>query len=491
MKAVVAQFIFESNTFNSVPAELELFTRGGTWLTEENAIRDWAAQVPSQLSGSVTVLEAAGWTVVPVFAAMCGSPAGRMSQACFATIRDELSRRLRAALPADAVLLHLHGAACAIGEDDVEGNLLAMVREELGFQGLIVLSLDLHANITRRMLVHADIVTAYRTMPHCDFAATGERAARLALRGTVPRSRTLAKVAALIPPTDTTHLEGRFAHILSRAREFESRPGIEDVSVFPVQPWMDVAELGSSIVITGTDALLAKQLARELAEEWYGQRHEWRTGVQSWEAITARLAHRPAQPWILVDSGDTTTGGSTGRSAEALRHLRPFAATFPGEVLLWVVDPATVAQAHRMTGGVFRVGEPAVEWNARVIHRGPGRYRARGLAYTGQEFSMGPTVVLSDGQLRLVVSSEPVLGADPALFECVGLSPDTALAVLVKSFTGWRAGFQAAGERGLVFDGPGCTSLVFAGLPFSPERRAGLFPLSQNPPSPVTIWHST
>lgn len=491
MKAVVAQFIFESNTFNPIAAELELFTRGGTWLTEEAALRAWSARAPSQLSGSLAVLESAGWTTAPVFAAMCGSPAGRMSRACFAAIRRELAERLRAALPADAVVLHLHGAACAVGEDDVEGNLLAMVREELGHRGLLVLSLDLHANITRRMLTHADAVTAYRTMPHCDFVATGERAARLVLRGSARRTRTMAKMTALIPPTDTSHLEGRFARILARAREFEARPGIEDVSVFPVQPWMDVAEMGSSIVVTGTDGALARQLAQELADEWYGQRHDWQTGVQTWAAITARLATKPSLPWILVDSGDTTTGGSTGRSAEALRQLRPMAETLPGEVLLWVVDPATVAQARGMTEGVFCVGEPPVEWRARVIYDGPGRYRARGLAYTGQEFSMGPTVVLSAGQLRLVVSSEPVLGADPALFECVGLSPDQALAVQVKSFAGWRAGFQAAGDRGLVFDGPGCTSLVFSQLPFHSERRASLFPLHENPPTPVTLWQST
>jgi microcystin degradation protein MlrC len=177
MKAVVAQFIFESNTFNPVPAEQELFTRGGTWLTDEAALRAWSVKAPSQLSGSLAVLEPAGWTTAPVFAAMCGSPAGRLSRACFAAIRRELAERLRAALPAEAMVLHLHGAASAIGEDDVEGNLLAMVREELGHRGLLVLSLDLHANVTRRMLTHADAVTAYRTMPHCDFVATGERAA--------------------------------------------------------------------------------------------------------------------------------------------------------------------------------------------------------------------------------------------------------------------------------------------------------------------------
>ena len=42
-----------------------------------------------------------------------------------------------------------------VGEDDTEGHILEKVRTELGFKGLVVLSLDLHANFTRRMLEHA------------------------------------------------------------------------------------------------------------------------------------------------------------------------------------------------------------------------------------------------------------------------------------------------------------------------------------------------
>jgi len=490
MKAAVAQFIFESNTFNPEPVELELFTHGGTWQTTEPSVRAWAAQAPSQMSGSLRVLEAAGWQTAPVFAAMTGSPAGRLSPKCFAQLRSEMARALRAALPADALLLHLHGAACAVGEDDVEGHLLAMVRDELGYRGVVVLSLDLHANVTRRMLQHADAVTAYRTMPHSDFVETGARAARLALRGRRSRSRTLAKMAALIPPTDTSHTQGRFAQVLGQARRMETTPGIEDVSVFPVQPWLDVAEMGSSVVITSDNAALARPMAEELAAQWYAQRRDWRSGVLDWSEIKGRLQEQGGAPWILVDSADATTGGSAGRSAEALRQLLPLANRLPGAVLLWVVDRAAVAQAGGCRHGRFRLGRPPVEWTAEVIFAGEGRYRARGGAYTGQEFSMGRTVVLCGGQLRVVVSSEPVLGADPAFYECVGLVPDQALAVQVKSFMGWRAGFNAGGERGLIFDGPGCSSLLFSGLPFGIEQRARLFPLNENPPNPVTLWQS-
>ena len=103
---------------------------------------------------------------------------------------------------------------------------------------------------------------------------------------------------------------------------------------------------------------------------------------------------------------------------------------------------------------------------------------------------MGRYAVLAAGRLRIVVSTDPVFGSDPAFYERAGLEPDRALAVEVKSMMGWRAGFQAGADRGLVFDGPGCTSLEFARLPFTGARR-DLFPISLQPPTPLTLWQST
>jgi len=489
MKVALAQFIFESNTFNPVEAGLEVFTRGGTWLTGPEAVRAWCKGADSQMAGSLTVLAAAGCDAWPGWVAMCGTPAGRLSAECFRTIRTTLADSLRPALPADAILLHLHGAVCSADEDDVEGNLLEMVRHELGFTGRLVISLDLHANVTRRMLAQVDAVTAYRTMPHVDFRTTGERAARLVLR-TGATVRTLAKIAALIPPTDTHHATGRFAEILWQARQIEAQPGMLDVSVFPVQPWMDIAEMGTSVVITsepgsGAAAALA---ARALAEAWYAQRRQWRTGVRSWDEIRATLRARGNRPWILVDSADATTGGSSGASAEAVQQLWDLRNELPGEVLLWVVDAeacAAAAQGARQ----FRLGTQRCAVEADVIHAGEGCYRARGRAYTGQQFSMGPAVVLRAGQLRIVVSSRGALGADPAFYECVGLHPDTALAVHVKSLMGWRAGYDAPEAQGLIFDGPGCTALNFTRLAYTGKRRE-LYPISDSSPSPVSLWQS-
>jgi len=440
------------------------------------------------MSGSLEELGAAGWVTEPVFAAMCRSPSGRLSEGAFSRIRTELADRLRAALPADGVLLHLHGAACAVGQDDVEGNILELVRTELGFQGVLVVSLDLHANVTTRILQHADAVTAYRTMPHTDFVATGVRAARLLMNTGSRRSRTLAKIRALVPPTDASDVEGWFADLQARARQLELSPGIEEICLFPVQPWMDVADLGSSVVITGEDRDAGFRAALALANAWYDSRHAWRTGLRHWDEIRNQLKEKRSQPWLLVDSADATTGGSTGRSAEAVRELLPMANDMPGEIFLWVVDPAAVIAAER-GDRCFSLGDQAIELSANVEWCGEGSYVARGRSYTGQTFSMGRAAVLSVGQLKIVVSTSPTFGSHPAFYECVNLSPNRALAVHVKSHMGWRAGFDADAGRGLIFDGPGCTTLNFARMPF--RSKPDLYPISPEPKKPIELWQSS
>lgn len=488
MKVALVQFIYESNTFNPVPAEVECFTRQGTWLTAPAAIRQWAAGTDTQLQSSLTTLTAAGAETLPCFVAVCGTPGGRLSAACHQQVRTAMREGLAGVMPVDAMVLHLHGAVCAVGEDDVEGELLAMIRGELAFHGPVVVSLDLHANVTPRMLEHADTITAYRTAPHVDFAETGGRAAQLLLAGAKETSRTLAKIAALIPPTATDHARGHFARMLQRARECERDPAIIDISLFPVQPWLDVEGLGSSVVVVARDAAVGARVAQTLAQEWYEQRHEWSTGVRDWADLKSVLSRPVTEPWLLVDTADATTGGSAGSSAEAVVQLWPQRENLPGEVLLWVVDPAAVALggAGELTVPLGEARFPVV---GEVMFRGECRFRPRGRAYTGQTVSCGQAMVMAAGRLRIVVTEQGCLCSDPAFFECLGLFPAAALAVQVKSLLGWQAGYEVGPERGLYFDGPGTTSLNFSRLPFSRERR-DLFPLSDSPARPLSLWQS-
>ncbi len=363
-------------------------------MTESSAIRRWARSSRAQLAGSLDTLALTADTTDPCFVAICGTPGGRLSHDCHQTIRTTFADCLRRALPADTLILHLHGAVCAAGVDDVEGDLLSLVRHEIGFTGRIILSLDLHANVTPLMLAHIDALTAYRTFPHQDFYETGQRAAHL-IRHSSPTVRTLARIPALIPPTATTHGSGHFAALLTAARALELSSEIIDISLFPVQPWLDIDGLSSSVVVTSTSAQAGASAARELAERWFAYRETWTTGLMTWPEITVTLtATAPApRPWLLVDTADATTGGSDGHSAAAIINLWPHRHDLPGDLLLWVVDPAAVSALLRGETTV-NLGQQKLSVTAEIIFSGECQFSPRGQAYQGQNFSCGEAVVL-------------------------------------------------------------------------------------------------
>jgi len=95
----------------------------------------------------------------------------------------------------------------------------------------------------------------------------------------------------------------------------------------------------------------------------------------------------------------------------------------------------------------------------------------QGRSYRGIETSMKGAAVIETGKLQIVAAREPTLGVmDPAFYECVGLNPESALAVQVKSLTGWMSGYEGCADQGLYVDGPGATSLRFTALSFLPPN---------------------
>src|SRR2546422_10567015 len=65
---------------------------------------------------------------------------------------------------------------------DADGEILTRLRCALGPAFPLAVTLDLHGNISERLVNHAGIVVAYRTCPHVDQFECGQRAARLLVR---------------------------------------------------------------------------------------------------------------------------------------------------------------------------------------------------------------------------------------------------------------------------------------------------------------------
>jgi hypothetical protein len=91
----------------------------------------------------------------------------RPTHATFRTLIDELTRRVSEALPADGVVLNLHGAMVAEGFPDAEAEIARAVRAVVGPTMPIAVTLDFHANIGQEMVDVVDLVTGLRHVsPH-------------------------------------------------------------------------------------------------------------------------------------------------------------------------------------------------------------------------------------------------------------------------------------------------------------------------------------
>jgi microcystin degradation protein MlrC len=71
-------------------------------------------------------------------------------------------------MPLDAVFFAQHGAATATGDPDPDGTLFSQVREIVGQETPMVATLDLHANVSPKMIGAVDMLCSYLTNPHTD-----------------------------------------------------------------------------------------------------------------------------------------------------------------------------------------------------------------------------------------------------------------------------------------------------------------------------------
>ena len=58
-------------------------------------------------------------------------------------------------------MVFLHGAACAKGVDDVEGEILSVIRAVVGNDVPLYVILDHHANMTDRMMSNTNVLMAF------------------------------------------------------------------------------------------------------------------------------------------------------------------------------------------------------------------------------------------------------------------------------------------------------------------------------------------
>lgn len=488
MRILTACIGHETNSFATTPTTLEEFRLGSrapdfgggeTILHQFRGTRTIHGGYIDSAARHGLTLEPLIWTFA--------TPGGNVPQRDYLFLKDLLLERLKAAVPCDGVLLDLHGAMVTDEVEDAEGDMIAAVRAIVG-ETPIVMTLDLHANVTAQMAEHADAIIGFDEYPHSDMYERGVEAADLMaaiLRRAVRPTLAYHQLPLLtMPPRQCTLREPMLA-LLARAHALEQEPGVLNVTLAMGFPFSDIQDAGVAVLVTTNDDVeLARSKAAEMAAAIWERRAEFAVTLTPVPEAIAYATTQAQGLVVLADGSDNPGGGGPCDGTVILRHL--IEANVSDAVVAVIADPTAVAQA--MEAGVGntvtlelggktddRHGAP-LPLTAHVKLLSDGRFIMRGPMGGGGRADMGRTAVLIAGGIEIVVTERRLQPYDTELLRSVGIEPTRRRLIALKSAVHFRSTYQEIAERIFDADTPGIHRPDFANCPYRRVRRP-IYPL--------------
>lgn len=489
-RVLVAALKQETATFNPVRTRYDDFH-----VATSHEIFAAYGGTRTELAGAMEILAADGRVeIVPTFAADAVS-GGPVATPDLDRLLAMMVDAIRQGGAVDGLYICFHGAMAGEEEGDPEGRVLSQIREIVGSLPIVV-SLDLHAIITKRLVEAADILVPFHTYPHVDQFETGQRAARNLIRlleGGVKPVTARVELPMLVRGDElitTPPNAGLFAEAIRMCREIEASAVGLAAGVIIGNPFTDVADLQSNVLVTSdNDPTYAQQQALKIARFMWENRQRFQATLTPVdEAI--RLAQVSPGLTIFSDAADATASGASGDSNAILKAL--IEADFEGKALAPIVDQPAVATAfaagvgatiHVALGGTRDPGrfEPfAVSAFVKSLHDGHFVYE------NGMEENAGRVAVLRVGNVSVLVTERSVYVVGRRVFQAFGLEPADFGVVVVKSPNGFRPYYQSIASRIVAVDVPGSTSANLKSLPYCNCIRP-IFPLDEHvqPPFPT------
>ncbi|WP_246071280.1 M81 family metallopeptidase [Paracoccus haeundaensis] len=475
LRIALAGFVHESNSFAPSPADMAAFEQGGGYLPlcRGAQIIDRARDVNLPIAGVISHGERQGWQMVPVVWAGA-VPSAPVTADCYAALTKEIVQGLRDAGPLDGVFLDLHGAMVADGAPDGEGLLLEHVRQAVGPNTPVVAALDLHGNITARMVDNADLMVGFRTYPHVDMALTGHRAAQQLdrLMSGAPNAKAFRQLDFLIPiawqATDAQPAAGLYDRVAAC-------DGQGCASLFMGFPAADFADCRPSVIAYAQTQAQADAMADGLAQALREAEPAFRGECLSPAGGVAEAMRRATdRPVILVDTQDNPGAGGNSDTTGMLRAL--VEADARDAAIGLIIDPEAAAAAHAAgvgatidlaLGGRSGIpGDAPFQGRFTVDALSDGACHATGPFYGGAHLALGPSACLSIGGVRVAVASEKAQMADRQMFRFLGIVPEEQAILVVKSSNHFRADFAPIAAAILTCAAPGPMPVSPASLPF-------------------------
>lgn len=472
LRVAVGGFQHETNTFAPHKAPLSEFLKTDSWpgLAEGEALFDVMSGLNIPISGFIEAAQQNKVELHPML--WCSAePSSYVTEHAFESIVDKFCVSLKSARDLDGVYLDLHGAMVAEHFEDGEGELLRRVRAIVGPDMPVIVSLDLHANITEAMIAHATAITVFRTYPHLDMAETGARAYQLmddVLKG-VKIVGGMRKIPFLFPLTaQCTDLEP-CRSIYQAVSQVEKKAVNGLYAEFACGfPPADILECGAAVLAYGSNQAEVDEILENLRALVIKAESRFDINLLTPDqAVQQAMNNTVNKPVVLADAQDNSGAGATSDTTGLLEALvRNHAQS---AVLGLMHDPEVAELAHQAgVGNKFSASlgakseldgvQPFVS-NFRVEALGDGQFTFTGDMYKSSRAELGPMALLrvvdDSCDVRVIVGSERMQCLDLAIFRHLGVEPTQQKILAVKSSVHFRADFDPIAAETLVVAAPG------------------------------------
>jgi microcystin degradation protein MlrC len=412
----------ESSTFSPLPSSLDDFTilRGEEMLARYPFMPGWSFRDRTDI------------TWLPCLQAKA-IPGGPVARHAYDQMKRELLDRLRVALPLDGFYLDIHGAMNVLGMDDAEADLAAAIRDLVGSGCLISAGMDLHGNVSARLVEIVDIFTAYRLAPHDDVLQTREKACALLLHcldQQIRPRRAWVRIPVILPGERTSTLVEPAKSVYASLQESDRAPGILDASLWVGYVWADEPRSSASVVVTGADPASVRSEAERIARRYWDARKDFAfvapAGSADW-CIEQALA-LPGDAVVISDSGDNPTAGGAGDIPYFVSRLLAYPALAGGQIAAIyasITDAAAVAACF--VAGIGRDVDVALGGKLDPVHAQPLPVHGTVVALFPNDLVGGRIAVIRVGGVRIILTSrrKPYhflkdfadLGLDPAEYK--------------------------------------------------------------------------
>ena len=453
MRIAIGGFCHETNFFSYVTVSREEMTAS---TREGEALIDGYTGTHTYIGGFIDEAKELGVEIIGTHF-MGRKPSGPCDPEGVAYSHQRLPQLLWEAYqeePYDGIALFMHGGGSAEGFPDPEGTILEEIRKKMGYEIPIGVVLDLHGNITERMVKNCNLLMGCKHYPHIDEYDEGRTMFRLLvdkIQNGYPTYQKLVQLPWLMVPAEGVTISGPAHDVqqLCMASEAED-PELLQASFFQGFPYSDVPDCCVSIITVAKTQEAADRHALEIARYTWNRRGDFTVPKYSAEKAVDMALSMGDGPILINESSDNPGSGTPGDGTYLLRELlhRDLPSAYG-----FIFDPEVAKQAAeagvgatiscRLGGKTDKLhGEPIEIKNALVRCVSDGCFVQQNRMGFGRKNSLGTTVCLAVGNVEIAVASFRTQTFDEGPFVTAGIVWRNKQLIALKSaqhFKGWWA----------------------------------------------------